>query len=143
MELVSLLVIAFAIAVVASSIAAIGRRAAASEPDTSLDEDGDTFLLGTLAERKEMVMQLILSAELDHDMGKISDDDRDRTITRLKREAVEIMKRMDDLRGSDEDVAQASQDLQRFLERDRDEAARKWSAAARLRHGGVPRSEAG
>lgn len=143
MELVSFLIIAFAVAVILGSASGIARLAGnRGEADALLDEDVDAAALGDLAERKEMVMQLILSTELDHQTGKISDEDREKTVTRLKREAVAIMKRMDALGGTDEDVARAEQDLAGHIGTARAAAGdRRWSAAARLRHGGNAPSE--
>ena len=139
MELVTLLALAFALVLVGSSFVHIFR--VATRPvaaDTTLEEDQAAQWLGELAERREMVMQLILSTELDHQTAKISDEDRDKTLDRLKREAVFIMKQMDALAGEEVDVERAENDLDEFLARARAaDGDRQWSAAARVRHGGV------
>lgn len=144
MELVSLILLAAAIGVVAWAIGAAARVARASAAvDTTLEEDVDAFRLGELAERREMVMQLILSTELDHQTGKISDEDRDRTLARYKREAVVLMKEIDALGGEPEDLAAADQALEARLAEARAVAGdRLWSTAAKLRHGGQHPGEA-
>ena len=81
---------------------------AAGAPDVTLREDEVTLELGQLAERKEMLMQLIQSTEFDFAAGKITDDARDATLKKLKREAVTVMKRMESIGGSAADVEAAS-----------------------------------
>ena len=81
---------------------------AAGAPDVTLREDEVTLELGQLAERKEMLMQLIQSTEFDFAAGKITDDARDATLKKLKREAVTVMKRMESIGGSAADVEAAT-----------------------------------
>lgn len=139
MELIALLLAAFTAVLVVASVSGIVRIVRASAAtDVTLGDDVETQLLGELTERKEMVMQLIMSTELDHQTSKISDEDRDKTLGRLKREAVALMKQIDLLGGTDEDVRRASDELERFLDESRAAGGdRAWSAAARIRHGGV------
>ncbi len=139
MELVALLLLAFATVLAVSSMLRIAKAALQDDGlDNILAEDGDASRLGELAERKEMVMQLILSTELDHQTAKISDQDRELTIARLKRDAVQIMKQMDALAGDVEDAERAERELSAFLTQARAaDGDRRWSAAARLRHGGT------
>lgn len=139
MELAVLVVLAGAIALALGALVRIVAAARAPvHSDAQLAEDGDAARLGDLAERKEMVMQLILSTELDHQTHKISDEDRDKTLARLKREAVGLMKEMDTLAGDQVDTERADQELDAFLARSRAAGGdRQWSAAARLRHGGA------
>lgn len=138
MELVALLLLAFATVLALGSLQRIVRSATRNDGlDNILAEDGDAARLGELAERKEMIMQLILSTELDHQTEKISDQDRELTIARLKRDAVAVMKQMDKLAGDTVDTERAERELSAFLSHARAaDGDRRWSAAARLRHGG-------
>ncbi|MFT6399914.1 MAG: hypothetical protein ACJAYU_004684 [Bradymonadia bacterium] len=138
MEFVALLMLAFAgLTVIASfgRLLVVAKRGPAS--DRSLAEDADASRLGELAERKEMVMQLILSTQLDLDTNKISDEDHAKTHLKLTKDAVAIMKEMEALGGTDEDLSAVDSDLDEHLAALRvTDTERAWSAAARLRHGG-------
>lgn len=119
----------------AHALLSVARRAPAT--DRSLAEDADASRLGELAERKEMIMQLILSTQLDLATGKISEQDHAKTYLSLRRDAARIVKEMEDLGGSEEDLQRVDADLEFHLAALRaDGSNRHWSAAARLRHGG-------
>ena len=143
MELVALVILALAVALVftaASGIVSIAR----TDPRAfgTLAEDDDATELGNLAERKEMVMQLMLSTQLDRQTDKISDDDFDKTMARLKREAVAVMKRMDELGGEVDDIERANEELAGFVAQAKSaEVDGQWSPAARVRHGGARAGE--
>lgn len=135
MELVPLVLLAVAVAIVSVAAARLVRLGATRGADASLAEDPDAALLGRLAERREIIMQLMLSTTLDFEMGKITADDRDKTLERLKREGVAVAKRMQSLAGSDDDLAAVDRDLKSAaLETDANEA---WSPVALARHGGA------
>ncbi len=138
MDLLPLAILAAAVVLFVAASSRLARLLGETgEPDITLDEDADATALGELAERKQMVMALMLSTRLDFEMEKIGEDDRDRTLGRLKSEAVAIMKRMDELGGTDADRQRAEQELDAFVESALGpDATRDWSAAARLRHGG-------
>lgn len=138
MDLVALIFLALAGVV---SLAAFRRivDVARSSPatDRPLAEDADASRLGELAERKEMIMQLLLSTQLDLETGKISEEDHAKTCLSLRRDAAAVLKDMAALGGNEEDLERVDADLEAHLAALRtDEAARGWSAAARLRHGG-------
>jgi hypothetical protein len=119
----------------AHALVRVARRSPAG--DRSLAEDADASRLGELAERKEMVMQLILSTQLDLATGKISEEDHAKTYLSLRNDAGRIVKEMEALGGTEEDLAEVDADLEAHLEALRSDGAnREWSAAARLRHGG-------
>lgn len=138
MEFVALLILAFAVLAAIGAITrlfAVAKIAPAS--DRSLAEDADASRLGELAERREMVMQLILSTQLDLETTKISEEDHAKTYLKLRRDAVSIMKEMEALGGTEDDLSAVDSDLDEHLAALRVEnTERAWSAAARLRHGG-------
>lgn len=99
---------AFALALVAMAVPRwLALVRSAGQPDVTLREDAAAMELGELAERKEMLLQLIQSTEFDHKAGKITEDARDGSLRRLKREAVNVMKRMDEIGGTDDDLQAA------------------------------------
>jgi hypothetical protein len=61
-------------------------------------ESGDQEELADLEIRKQAKYREIRDAEADHAAGKLSDDDYRRLDEELRREAIEILKRMDRLR---------------------------------------------
>lgn len=138
MELVALLILAFAAVLTGGGLVQVFRGMLSREGlDANLAEDGDAARLGELAERKEMVTQLILSTELDLQTDKIAEADHAATIHRLKREAVVIMKEMDAIAGTEDDAERAQEALEAYLRTARaTDGDRQWSAAARIRHGG-------
>jgi hypothetical protein len=143
MDLVALLLLTLAGVIALGcgrAIVAAARRPPAS--DRSLAQDADASRLGELAERKEMIMQLILSTQLDLATGKISKGDYEKTYFLLRRDAGTIVREMESLGGSDEDLKRVDADLEDHLEALRTGGGtRDWSAAARLRHGGqVPKA---
>lgn len=138
MDLVALIFFALAGVI---SVGAFRRmvEVARSSPatDRPLAEDADASRLGELAERKEMIMQLILSTQLDLETGKISEEDHAKTYLSLRRDAAGIIKEMASLGGSEDDLERVDTDLQAHLAALRSDAESEgWSAAARLRHGG-------
>lgn len=84
---------------------------AVDSPDLTLREDAATTAHGELAERKQMLLQLMDSTQLDYETDKISEEDRDRTLRALKREAVVVMKQMQELGGSEQDIERAEREL--------------------------------
>jgi hypothetical protein len=63
------------------------------------DEAADDPRLADLEARKESKYREIRDAELDHAQGKLSDADWARADTQLRREAIEILKQLDQARG--------------------------------------------
>lgn len=80
-------------------------------PDTTLEQDAAAAQHGELAERKEMLMQLIESTRLDLETRKIGQEEHDRTMRSLKREAVAVLKEMEALGGTDSDIERAREAL--------------------------------
>lgn len=80
-------------------------------PDTTLEQDAAAAQHGELAERKEMLMQLIESTRLDLETSKIGQEEHDRTMRSLKREAVAVLKEMEALGGTDSDIERAREAL--------------------------------
>jgi type II secretory pathway component PulJ len=87
-----LLIAVVIVALVAVFVAAPLRRPAATE------ERSDEEELAELEIRKQVKYREIRDAESDHAAGKLSDEDFERLDGELRREAVEILKRMDRLR---------------------------------------------
>lgn len=69
------------------------RRAAAP------DRNGEDPRVADLEARKEAKYREIRDTELDHAAGKLSDEDFRRQDAELRREAIEILKRLDRLTG--------------------------------------------
>lgn len=143
METLPLIALALAGLLIIFAASAIFRIAAKRDASAvDIEEDRDAVRLRELAERKQMVLQLIQSTKLDFETGKITNSDRDQTLKRLERQAVRLMKAMDELEGTEEDLARADRELDAFLSasRGKRDEAERWSQAARLRHGGKPRA---
>jgi hypothetical protein len=58
----------------------------------------DDPVIADLEARKEAKYREIRDAELDHAQGKLSDDDWARADSQLRREAIEILKQLDEAR---------------------------------------------
>lgn len=107
------------------------------EPDTSIDEDRHLAHLAELVARKDTLLRLIRSTELDFEMTKISAADRDKTIARIKPELVLILQEIDAHGGLEQDRATADELLKSRLEHLKSSSeADAWSPAALARHGG-------
>jgi hypothetical protein len=105
MDLVPLSLLALGVIVFALGLVGVGRQMKrAGTADVTLREDADTVKHGVLAERKEMLMTLIASTELDLATGKITEDVCERTLRGLKREAVTVIKQMEALGGDETDL---------------------------------------
>jgi hypothetical protein len=63
------------------------------------DDAADDPRLADLEARKEAKYREIRDAELDHAQGKLSDADWARADAQLRREAIEILKQLDQARG--------------------------------------------
>jgi Tfp pilus assembly protein PilN len=88
------LLLALAIVALVAAFVSVPLRRGASEEG----ESGDGEELADLEIRKQAKYREIRDAEADHAAGKLSDDDYRRLDEELRREAVEILKRMDRLR---------------------------------------------
>jgi hypothetical protein len=77
-------------------VAAPLRRSAAVEEIR--EEAFDDPVIADLEARKEAKYREIRDAELDHAQGKLSDADWARADAQLRREAIEILKRLDEAR---------------------------------------------
>lgn len=137
MDLLPITMLVCAAAVVAYSLRGV-IDALRSDPtrDRTLREDVDARRLGELAARKAQVMRSIQSASLDHATGKMSAEDHARTVRGLEREAVTLMREIDILGGSADDMAAVDADIDAHLEAERRAATAGLSAAARARHQG-------
>jgi hypothetical protein len=91
MELLLALVL---IAVVAYLVSAPLRRRAEAPDDDPAEAE-----LADLEARKEARYREIRDVEADHAAGKLSDEDFRRLDSELRRDAIEILKRIDRLRG--------------------------------------------
>jgi hypothetical protein len=89
-----LLIAVALIALVAAFVAAPLRRSSAA-----VDGEGEDPEIADLEIRKQAKYREIRDAEADHAAGKLSDADFERLNGELRREAVEILKRIDRLRG--------------------------------------------
>jgi hypothetical protein len=137
MELIPLLVLLLAALLTARAIRHMLRAAWSAESATLLTDDAASSRLLDLLSRKDLLLKAIQSTHLDFDTAKISADDRDRTIRRLESEAVEVLRAVDDLRGTDVDIARARALIESEVSAAIGETdAVAWSAAARLRHNG-------
>jgi hypothetical protein len=101
----------------------------------TVDEDADAVLLDRLVERRETLVQLLVSTRLDREMGKIAPEDHERTAERLKKELVAVMKRVESLGGTDADMATVDSLLDTVAVPE-GPSAEAWSPAALARHGG-------
>lgn len=137
MELIPLVVLLLAALLTARSVMNMVRAARSAESATLLTDDAASSRLLDLLSRKDLLLKAIQSTHLDFDTAKISADDRDRTIRRLESEAVEVLRAVDELRGTDVDVARARALIESEVSAAIGESdAVAWSAAARLRHNG-------
>jgi hypothetical protein len=71
-------------------------------------ESGSSTELAELEAAREAKYREIRDAELDHRTGKLSDSDYRALDTELRAEAIEILRRIDGVRGRAEDPAPAS-----------------------------------
>ena len=137
MELIPLVVLLLAALLTARAISHMLRAAWSAESATLLTDDAASSRLLDLLSRKDLLLRAIQSTHLDFDTAKISADDRDRTIRRLESEAVEVLRAVDELRGTDVDIARARALIESEVSAAIGETdAVAWSAAARLRHNG-------
>jgi hypothetical protein len=88
------LLLALAIVALVAAFVSVPLRRGVSEDG----ESGDQEELADLEIRKQAKYREIRDAEADHAAGKLSDDDYRRLDEELRREAIEILKRMDRLR---------------------------------------------
>ncbi len=84
-----MLAIALLIVLAAFVLAPLRRRAG------GVDE-GEDAAVADLEARKEALYRQIRDAELDHEQGKLSDVDFDRLDGDLRREAIDVLKRLDE-----------------------------------------------
>lgn len=92
------LLLAVAIIVVVAAFVSVPLRRGAREDG----ETGEGAELAELEIRKQTKYREIRDAEADHAAGKLSDEDHRRLDEELRREAIEILKRMDRLRKPDD-----------------------------------------
>lgn len=59
-------------------------------------DEGEDAAVADLEARKEALYRQIRDAELDHEQGKLSDLDFDRLDGDLRREAIDVLKRLDE-----------------------------------------------
>ena len=96
MDVVALLVIVVALVAV---LAIVGAPLRVSARERARDESAEHAELEALKEAK---YREIRDAELDHRTGKLSDGDFRRLDRELRAEAVELLKRLDDLEGRED-----------------------------------------
>jgi flagellar biosynthesis/type III secretory pathway M-ring protein FliF/YscJ len=94
------LLLALAIVALVAYLVSAPLRRRAQAPD----EDPAEAELADLEARKEARYREIRDAEADHAAGKLSDEDFRRLDAELRRDAIEILKRIDRLRGPAEDA---------------------------------------
>ena len=138
-----MLALAFSAALIARSGARVVGVLRTSH-DSTLEDDSDLVSLGILAERKEMILQLITSTNLDHATSKISTEDRDRTLAQLKREGVGILRDIDALGGEPADLEAVDRALLELGEAGdgvNAPSVADWSLAARIRHASPGRED--
>lgn len=58
--------------------------------------EGEDAAVADLEARREALYRQIRDAQLDHQQGKLSDRDFRRVDTELRREAIEVLRRLDD-----------------------------------------------
>ncbi len=104
--------------------------------DRTLREDVDARRLGELAARKTQVMRSIQSAHLDHETGKMSAEDHARAVRVLEREAVALMREIEEIGGTTDDLERVDADIEARLEAERRAAVAGLSPVARARHQG-------
>jgi hypothetical protein len=91
------LLLAVIIVVLVAAFVTVPLRARAADADASDDEaEGE---LAELEARKQAKYREIRDAEADRASGKLSEEDHGRLDRELRREAVDILKRIDRLRG--------------------------------------------
>jgi hypothetical protein len=95
--LIEILLGALLFALVAAFVLAPLRRHQ-GESGSGVEEDPR---IAELESRKEAKYREIRDAELDHAAGKLSEEDFRRQDAELRREAVEILKRLDEARSGD------------------------------------------
>ena len=141
MTVVALLIFAVALFVAGRAVVGIARAWAADGTlDSSLEEDMAMRDVRELLSRKTMLMQLIQQTENDLAVERIERGDAERVIQRYRREAVQVMRRLDALQGTAEDIARARE----MIEERRDQAFARyqagetaWSSVAARRHGAL------
>lgn len=132
--------IALIAAVVGGAIRVLGGDRAL---DATVEIDEARMRLRELTQRKAVLVELLRSTDDDLEAGKVDADDHRRTRRALEREAVGVMRQIEEMRGSPEDLAEADRALDRVARDVRDERTARsggWSEAAMARHGGRPPS---
>lgn len=104
--------------------------------DRTLREDVDARRLGELAARKAQVVRSIQSAHLDHETGKMSAEDHARAVRALEREAVVLMREIEGLGGTADDLERVDADIEARIDAERRNATAGLSPVARARHQG-------
>jgi hypothetical protein len=137
MVLVPLIVLALALVVVGVAMLRFVRVVSHLNVETAaIADDAVASELRDLVARKELLMQAIQSTHLDFDTGKIAASDRDASVSRLESEAVNVLRRIDEIRGSDSDLNVALAELDELAPLSAEKGEREWSDAAKARHGG-------
>lgn len=135
MTIVPLLWLAFSLFVIASAIYSSYRIWTRLAGGTFV-RDQSALELDELVMRKAMLLRMIQSARLDAASDKIGENDFMRIEKQLRRETVQVMKRLDAVRGSDADLDRADDELDAVLDEVRD-GEHRWSEDALAAHGGV------
>lgn len=137
MVLLPLIVLALALIVVGLAALRVARVVTRVNVETAaIADDAVASELRDLVARKELLMQAIQSTQLDFDTGKIAASDRDASVRRLEAEAVDVLRRIDEIRGSEQDLSAALAELDELAPLAVEDGQRQWSAAALARHGG-------
>lgn len=147
MTVVALILFAVAIFVAGRSVVAIASAWTSDESfDSTLVEDAATREVRELLSRKNMLLQLIKQTENDLDVDRIEQEEADRLIQRYRREAVQVLRRLDALQGTAEDIAFAREQIEArrdlaFARYQSGEGA--WSSVAARRHANKSVAEEG
>lgn len=139
MTVVALVIFAVAIFVAGRAVVAIASAWSDTEAyDLTLEEDATMREVRELLSRKTMLLQLIQQTEQDLAVDRIEKGEAERMVQRYRREAVQVMRRLDELQGTAEDIASARE----LIEARRDKAFARyqagegaWSSVAARRHG--------
>lgn len=143
MEMLLMLFVCAAIALLLNAVFRSWRLARADiYADRSVDEAHALTVLDALVEERHRILAQMRTLGLDRDTAKIDDAEYKRSYRQLERQMFRILKQLQTIRGSDEDLDEADEALDKAFET---VAAKQntegWSAAALARHGGQLPSE--
>ncbi|TVQ95293.1 MAG: hypothetical protein EA398_18025 [Deltaproteobacteria bacterium] len=141
MTSIALALLVLWIALIAATVGGVIRVLAGDRAlDTTVEVDDARLRLRELTERKAVLVELLRTTEDDFASEKIIEADYRRTRRSLEREALGVMRAIEELRGEEDDLAAADaalEDVRSRVARESADGEGRWSAAALRRHGGV------